>query len=110
MKYVPSLSPPITVPGDRLRANALARVRPAKPVQARTVPPLVTHPLRQHETSQEQIQHEERRHAEPLQEERRAYCRRVSHQPVMEELRSAIERRRHKQRGADSTEHIDEEV
>lgn len=50
----------------------------------------------------------ERRHREPLQEERRTYCRRFEHLPVLEELRSGIDRRKHKQREGDAAEHVDE--
>ena len=78
----------------------LDRVKPAKPVEEHTpseyTPGVDGQP--------------ERRHGEPLREERRTYCRRIKHQPVLEELRSSEERRRHKQRGTDITEHIDEEV
>ena len=110
MKYVPSLPLPITVPEDRLDVNALGRVKPAKPVQKRTLPPLINRRREQPETPPDQIQREERRHAEPLLEERRIYCRRINHYPILEELRSVIERRRRNLRGTDMTEHIDEEA
>ena len=110
MKYVPSLPPPVTVPGEGYGVKALTRVRSTKPVQPRTLPPLVVQPHKQPVAPPEPIPHDERRHAEPLPEERRAYCRRTNHLLVLEELRSAIERRQHKHRGTDATEHIDEEV
>lgn len=110
MKYVPSLPPPITAPADSFGVKALTRVKSVRPVQERTLPPLVTQRHNYSEAPPDTIQHDERRHAEPLPEERRVCCRRINHLPVMEELRSAIERRRHKQRGSDSTEHIDEEA
>ena len=110
MKYVPSLPPPATAPTDSLGAKALTRVRPVKPVQSRTLPPLITRRRQYPEAPPDTIPHDERRHAEPLPGERRKYCRRINHQPITEELRSAMERRRQKQRISDSTEHIDEEA
>ena len=110
MKYVPSLPPLITVPEDRLEAKALNLVGTVKPVQERTLTPLIVQRNKHPETLPYQIPRDERRLAEPLQEERRAYCRRINHQTFREEIRSVVERRRHKQRGTDLTEHVDEEV
>ena len=74
------------------------------------MPPLVFHPQRAlHEIPPGSIEETERRHEKPFQE-RRMYCRRVAHQPIMEELRSGVERRRNRQRGGDMTDHIDEKV
>lgn len=110
MKYVPSLPPPITGVADKWAINGVSRVKPTKPVQERTLPPLVTYPqYAQHETPPGSIEETERRHKEPFQE-RRMYCRRVAHQPILEELRSGVERRRNRQRGGDLTDHIDEKV
>ena len=83
---------------------------PAKPVQERTLPPLVLQQHVQHEYTPGTDEQPERRHLDVQQEERRTYCRRINHQPVLEELRSSVERRRHNQRGTDMKEHIDEEV
>lgn len=44
------------------------------------------------------------------QEERRQTCRRVRHDPVLEELRSGIDRRHHNIREGDIAEHVDVEV
>jgi hypothetical protein len=41
-------------------------------------------------------------------EDRRKICRRVSHLPVLEELRSGVDRRHHHLRDGDEVEHIDE--
>jgi hypothetical protein len=41
-------------------------------------------------------------------EDRRKVCRRVNHLPVLIELRSGVERRRHNLLDGDATEHIDE--
>jgi hypothetical protein len=108
MKYVPSL-PPVSGVENRREVSALFAVKPVKRVQPRTLPPLVIQPHATHqEAAAEPVRKDERR--EPVQESRRKYCRRVSHQPMLEELRSGLERRRHQQRGSDGTEHIDEQV
>jgi len=108
MKYVPSISPPVIGIVNRWAINGTARVKPVKPVQERTLPPLVFQP--QHAPPESPPTPTEKRHAEPLQEDRRTYCRRTAHKPVLEELRSHIDRRRHRQRGDDMTDHVDEKV
>lgn len=110
MKYVPSLPPSATGVADRWAINGVPGIKTVKPVQERTLPPLVSHPQRAlHETSSGSIDEIERRHEKPFQE-RRIYCRRVAHQPILEELRSEVERRRDRQRGGDMMDHIDEEA
>jgi hypothetical protein len=114
MKYVPSLPPPASVPTDRWENDGLTAVRPVKPVQERSLPPLIFHrrPRRQAEPEAEPVPagEVEKRHATPLPEERRSCCRRTLHQTIPMELRSGTDRRRHNQRKTDSTEHIDEEA
>lgn len=109
MKYVPSLPPPVTgleVWRDVRALTAVRRTAAAKPVQPRTLSPQVIPP--RGEVAVEPMQEVERR--EPVQESRRKYCRRISHQPILEELRSGVERRKNRQRGSDETDHIDEEA
>lgn len=106
MQFVPIIPRYTNVVEDRLEVKRLAAVKAAKPVQPRTLPPLVTYA---HERPPEgEPEQEERR--TPLQEERRSYCRRVKHLPVLAELRSSIDRRKHQQRGTDYPDHIDIEV
>ena len=107
MKYVPSISPPVTSTGTGLEVQALAGIKRAKPVQARTLPPLVVQPHARHEAPPEAIANEEKRHDPHVHGERRTYCRRTEHLPILVELRSGMERRRHNQRASDMTEHID---
>ena len=45
-----------------------------------------------------------------VEEERRLVCRRIQHLPVLEELRSSVDRRRHSMGSAEFQLHIDEEV
>jgi hypothetical protein len=53
---------------------------------------------------------EEKRHDPHVHGERRIYCRRTEHLPILVELRSGMERRRHNQRSDDITEHVDVKV
>lgn len=111
MKYVPSLPPLVTGAADSLDVYALNRVKPAKPVQERTLSPLVVHRQMQFDAAPSEIaEHQERRNDPNLQGERRAYCRRIDYPSLLAELRSRMERRTHKQRMGDTTEHVDEEV
>lgn len=85
--------------------NRLAAVKAAQPVQSRTLPPLLVQPHTQHSP-----QEAERRHDPHQQGERRIYCRRLQHLPVLVELRSGLDRRHHSQREGDPIEHVDIEV
>ncbi len=107
MKYVPSLPPPVTGAGAELEVKAMAGVQRTKPVQARTLPPLVVQPHARYETPPNAVAKEEKRHDPHVHGERRTYCRRVEHLPILVELRSGTERRRHNQRASDMTEHVD---
>lgn len=106
MQFVPIIPGPRNLLEERLEVKRLAAVKAARPVQPRTLPPQLTYP---HQTPQRDNPEQERRHAAP-QAERRSYCRRAQHLPVLEELRSAIDRRKNSQRGTDQTEHIDIEA
>jgi|SRR3989338_5936029 len=110
MKYVPSLPPPVTGAGAGLEVKALVGIKRAKPVQARTLPPLVVQPHARHETPAVTAGKEEKRHDPHVHGERRIYCRRIEHLPILVELRSGMERRRHNQRADDITEHVDVKV
>ena len=101
MKYVPSLPPPATGAETGLEVKALTEVK-----RARTLPPRIAQPHARQEATHKAIA-EERRHDPHVDGERRTYCRRVEHLPVLAELRSGMERRRHNQRAGDITEHVD---
>jgi hypothetical protein len=109
MKYVPSLPPPLTGAVDRYEWRALPRVQATHPVQPRSLPPLVFQ-RRRREPLRAAVEQPERRHDPHVNGERRSYCRRTEHLPVLLELRSGIDRRRHAQRATDHAEHVDEEV
>lgn len=110
MKIVPNLPAPMPVAENILEVKALAGVKPSRPAQERTLPPLVIQPRSQREGEPEIVEQQERRYEQHIYGERRIYCRRIEHLPILIELRSEIERRRHNQREGDMTEHIDVEV
>jgi hypothetical protein len=104
MRYAPSL-PPVTSNTETRQVTGLSSVYAVKPIRARepvslanSTPQAAVLPVRQ------QAQRVMRF------EDRRKYCRRVSHLPVLVELRSGIERRHHNQREGDMVEHVDETV
>ena len=104
MRYAPSLPPPVTTVEDWREVRALSAVRRARPVQT-PVQTVVTHP--QHRAVEPPPAIDRR---VPEHESRRKVCRRVLHQPMLEELRSGMERRKSRQRDGDDIDHIDEEA
>lgn len=110
MRIVPSLPPPLTVTEDSLAVEALTHIKPSKPVQARTLPPMVVQQRARLKTTSDISEQQEQRHDTHIHGERRTYCRRFEHLPILDGLRLKIDRRRHKQREKDMTEHVDEEV
>lgn len=106
MRYVSSI-PPVRVDIGGREVKRLEDVRAVKPVQPHASDVRVVMQHKQQEPQQKVEPHEWH---EVRQVERRLACRRVSHQPVLLELRSGIERRRHNLRAGDIVEHIDEKV
>ena len=108
MQLVPVIPQPKIGIEESLEVKGVAAVKPAKPVAVRTLPPLVrSHALpakMQYETVRP-----EKRQITP-QEDRRIICRRLHHMNMLEELRSARDRRRRQLRGSDLQLHMDEEV
>jgi hypothetical protein len=110
MKIVPSLPPYITVAKAELEVEALVPVKAAKPVQPRTQPPLLVQHRAQPQASPDIAGQAESRHDVQIHGERRTYCRRIEHLPILVELRAGYDRRRHNQREDDTTDHVDETV
>jgi len=110
MKIVPSLAPTIAVTKDDSEVEALTAVKAVKPVQPRTLPPLVVQPRARPKASPDITEQQDRRLDVHVHRERRIYCRRIEHLPVLVEMRSGFDRRRHNQRGDDMTEHVDEKI
>ncbi|MEO6421372.1 MAG: hypothetical protein ABIR84_01445 [Candidatus Nitrotoga sp.] len=109
MQYVqsPSLPPSLSGLEDQYEVKRLTEIQPVKPITERTQPSLVFRSLRS-EQQHNLVKPPERRSAETYLGERRKICRRIKTQPFLKELRSTVDRRRHKQRKSDITEHIDE--
>ncbi|BBI99477.1 hypothetical protein FGKAn22_11700 [Ferrigenium kumadai] len=102
MRNVSSVTSTYTSMGER-SVNGLGSAHAVKPVQARGPASAAEQDRHHHDAAR----HE--RHDMP-REERRKVARRVSHQPVLVELRSGVDRRRHNRREGDIVEHIDEEA
>lgn len=94
---------------ESLEVTGIAAVKPAKPVEERTLPPLVNRGHEQALYPSSDISPQEKRQL-IVEEERRLVCRRIQHLPVLEELRSSVDRRRHSMGSAEFQLHIDEEV
>ena len=104
MRFVPSVTTVSTSTNPR-EVKGLSAAYAVKPVHPREpVAPTVTV---NHEAAPP-VERQHHREAPP--EDRRKACRRVSHQPVLVELRSGVERRRHNLRADDIVDHVDEIV
>ncbi len=109
MQLVPIIPQPVIGVEDSMQVKGVAAVKPSKPVQERTLPPLLT----QAHEPQSQLVVEVYGENGPQRTqlpERRIICRRLRHSTMLEELRSVIERRRSKQGATDFQLHIDEKV
>lgn len=102
MQTVPSIPPPI-VDTTKREVNAAHRVDAVQQVHPSPFAELLL-----------QQQEQAARHYEPPAspappaEDRRKYCRRTRHLPVLVELRSGLERRRHDLFADSPHEHVDE--
>lgn len=112
MQYIQNLPLPPSLKGleDINEITKLTEIKPVKSVPERTQPLLVFRPSIRSEHQHNLIKPLERRNTEPHLGERRKICRRIKTQPLLKELRSKVDRRHHKQRKTDITEHIDENV
>lgn len=115
MHLVPIIPQPRVGVEDTLEVTGVAALKTVKPVVERTLPPLLSYAHEQHayvfsEINQPGKGQVAERQQVARQEERRLACRRIRHQNILEELRSAIDRRRHRRRANDLQLHIDEEV
>lgn len=111
MRYVPSLPPPTLTGLGTREVRGVMRTRPIRPTRVRSNPEAGVDYGPAHEPHAEEVvpvPAVEHRVVHP--EERRVACRRVARQPVLLDLRSRFDRRHHKLRGTDPTEHIDEAV
>ena len=112
MQYIQNLPLPPSVKGleDINEVTKLTEIKPVKSVLERTPPSLEVRLSIRAEDQQNLIKPLERRNTENHLGERRTICRRIKIQPLLKELRSRVDRRRHTQRKTDITEHIDEDA
>lgn len=114
MKYVPSNPPPVDLIDTYWPPKSPSGVRPIKPVQARTTPPLATsHYQASEEPPAKELpvsNTQEKRISPGDSTERRTVCRRIFSRPVLIELRSSVNRRQNRQRETDRLENISQQV
>ncbi len=112
MQHVQNLPLPPSLSGleNSHEVKKLTEIKPVKPVSERIEPSLVFQKIIQSEHQRTLAKPLERRNTAPYHGERRTICRRIKMQPLLKELRSKVDRRRHKQRKTDITEHVDEEA
>lgn len=104
MRYVTSIPPATTSPNTRY-VTGLSAAHAVQPVHPHEQP-VVTQVTHHEHAYRAEAQH--RPHV-PLEDRRKA-CRRVSHQAVLIELRSGIDRRHNNLLQGDVAEHIDIEA
>jgi len=103
MRYVNSISPVPASPNTR-QVKGLSAAHSLTPVHPHTKPPA----YEDHHENEHQVGSQAPPNV-PVEDRRKA-CRRVSHQPVLIELRSGVDRRHHNLREGDVAEHIDIEA
>jgi hypothetical protein len=108
MRYVSSISPVLTSSTSR-QVRALSSVQAVKPVHTpeQFIPYVPA--IRAHQESTVSVAGILKKRVSSF-EDRRKLCRRVTHQTVLIELRSGIDRRRHNLREGATVDHIDETV
>ena len=115
MHLVPIIPQPKVGIEERLKVTGVAAVKTSTPVGEEAQPPSINLvPEKSAPVSSEITRPVNSPVAERYrvnrQEERRKACRRIAHHDMQEELRSAIDRRKHKRREKDMEPHIDEEA
>jgi hypothetical protein len=115
MQYVPSLPPPIPagVPEEVGEVTNLSEVKKTQDVAEHlAATPAIKLHARPEGYSEDPALAESsgKRHAERMHGDRRTFCRRISHQTLLSELRTEADRRRNKQRKDDPPEHVDTEA
>jgi hypothetical protein len=109
MQLVPIIPQPKVGVEEHLKVAGVAAVKSVNSVVEPPLPPLpgAVHELPPHAPAG--ITQPEKRQIAQLND-RRMVCRRFHQLPILQELRSAIDRRKHNQRSADFKLHIDEEA
>jgi hypothetical protein len=107
MRFVPSL-PPVTKAPDNRPVRGTSAAHAVKPVYPREQPVQYVAPNTAHQEALRPV--EPQLHRELPAEDRRKTCRRTQHLPVLVELRSGVERRRHNLFESGADEHVDIEA
>lgn len=109
MRFVSSL-PPVTSPPGNREVKRVFGVRAVRPVATQEKPVEEVGRYAHQQNPEEALPQSSGEHRHEGLPDRRKYCRRINHFPVLFDLRSGVERRRHHQRERDAVEHIDEQV
>lgn len=107
MRFVPSVQPTTTSPETR-QVKGLSAAHAVKPVYPREQPVQYVAPNAAHQEALRPV--EPQLHRNLPAEDRRKTCRRTQHLPVLVELRSGVERRRHNLFESGADEHVDIEA
>lgn len=105
MRFASSI-PPATPTTEPRQVASLIGVHAVKPVQERAQPEVESAAAR--EEALRRIEEQQRRNL-PAQD-RRKYCRRAQNLPVLVELRSGVDRRRHNLFEGGADKHVDVEA
>lgn len=107
MQYVQSPPPVYTPASPTGTVTASDAVKAVRPVTAQAAPEV---PIQHLDTRLPALEQRWTPRPMAIESERRKMCRRIQHEPVLEELRSGIDRRRRNQRRNDLTTAIDERI
>lgn len=112
MRYVTDIPPVATKGPNSRQVTGLTAALAVRPVHPGEHPVPYVEQLKAHQETVHSIEQQQRKL--PVEnvpvEDRRKACRRVSHQAVLIELRSGIDRRHHNLLEGDVAEHIDIEA
>lgn len=109
MQYVPSLPPLVEPVPNQGEVRAVAATAAVHRPEERTLPPMV-YRLRSDHAPVPAVNRRSTPQSATVESERRKSCRRLRTLPILQELRSGVDRRRHNQRLNDITTAIDEKI
>lgn len=107
MRYVQSLPPLVVPPPSSDAPTAVSPTAAAHPVGAQRELQTI---VRAREKPVPAVKRRRIPRADPEEAERRTYCRRIRNEPVLQELRAGVDRRRRNQRKNDLTTAVDEKI
>jgi len=110
MRYVQSLPPLVEPLPDSGEVRATAALKAAHRVGPRTLPPMIYRHHQPPPVTFPAINRRWIRRAAAQEGERRKQGRRLRNEPVLEDLRAHLDRRRHNQRKTDLATHVDDQA